>query len=443
MKAGTKIWIGFLIVSLFASLEISAQGVEYDDLYFNKSDRKAKKEKKYKPVSSDENVIKSDVPLTTEEFSSKNINPEYIARYKADELENETDEHEYSTDDYYVDSDERINDNQQEYLDSTKYSSNYNRPDYYRYPNHSAYNRYGYGLNPYYCPPGWNFGLGYTLGSFYGMPYSGYNFSMSWSTGGYGYYPYSSWYDPWYDPWYGGFGYPSYASAWRFGFGMGYYNSFYNPYYYPYHNHYVIINEGSNYNNYHYGRRDSRTSTSLTSRNYSQNRLQSSSPSKNIKVDNASANRSTRDYSKLQNEYYRNSRSTSSVIDRSNYDSRSLNNNRSSYTDRISSSSSKVSNNNTYTSRPSRSSSYTERSNSGRTSGYTTPSRSSSNYTAPSRSRSSYNNNSSRPSSSGSRSSSYSSGSSSGSRSSYTPSRSSSSSSSSRSSSSSSSGRRR
>ena len=452
MKAGTKIWIGIMIFSLFSAVQLSAQDGEYDDLYFNKSDRKAKKEKKYQPTTSEENVVKSDVPLTTEEFSSKNINPEYIARYKADELENETSGDNYTSDDYYVETDKRIDKNQQAILDSgnTKYSNNLTRPDYYRYPNNYANNRYGYGINPYYCPAGWNVGLGYTFGSFYGMPYSGYNVSMTWSSGGYGYSPYSSWYnpwyDPWYDPWYGGFGYPSYASRWSvgFGFGFGYYN-YYRPYnYYPT---YVVIGEGNS--NVHYGRRDSRTSSSTAVRNYP-DRNQTASTSKNIKLNDntGSINTRTRDYSKLQNEYYRtNNRSVNATnsVDRSSYTNRSSVS-RSPSNDRIisSTSNSRVSNNSTYTSRPSRSNNYYNSSNNSGRTGYSTPSRSNSgsNYYTPSRSNSSsYSNRSySRPSSG--RSSSYSSGSSGSRSSSYTPSRSSGNSSSySRSSSSSSSSR--
>ena len=84
---------------------------EYDDMYFNKSDRKTVKvEKVASTTTLDKNNNASNykkISESTETYSAKNVNPEYIARYKSTEsnevneqLKNENKS--YASDDYFV-----------------------------------------------------------------------------------------------------------------------------------------------------------------------------------------------------------------------------------------------------------------------------------------------------------------------------------------------------
>lgn len=428
MEAGNIIKVILIAAGVIYSSGIQAQNVEYDDLYFNKSDRKKQKE-----LIREAQPIGAEVPATTQEYSSKNINPEYLARYDAsEETTFETAEpatEEYTAEDYYVETDERIENNQAEVINA-HYSNTINRPDYYRNSYRPWRHGYGYGLSPYYSPPGWNVGLGYNFGSFYGAPFSGYNLSLSWSSGGY-YSYYDPWYDPWYDSWYGYSPYYYHRSPWRYGFGSYFgYN-----YYYPRYN-YVTIIEG--HDHYTYGRRGSRSSSYVSTRDYdsrSRTNVENRTGSRST-ANNSRSRVSTRDYSSSQNEYYSRSIDSRSSVNRSSRDV--------SRTDR-SASSSRIYNatdsrSSTTVERPTRSRSYSypdrnssrdynrsnyynSRSRSSDNNNNYTPSRSrssSDSYSRPSRSRSSY----SQPSRS--RSSSYSSGSRSSSGRSYsTPSRSS------------------
>ena len=84
--------VGLLSLSLIFS---AAFAQEYDDMYFNKSDRKKVKTNNPEELTaSSKSVSTSDykeITESTEGYSSKNINPEYIAKYKSNEA-NERDQ---------------------------------------------------------------------------------------------------------------------------------------------------------------------------------------------------------------------------------------------------------------------------------------------------------------------------------------------------------------
>ena len=97
-----SIILGVVCLSILFTPSIAQ---EYDDMYFNKSDRKKIKVEK-KVAISDKNTTTDYNKITesTEAYSAKNVNPEYIARYKsteADEL-NSTSQDSYGSKDYFV-----------------------------------------------------------------------------------------------------------------------------------------------------------------------------------------------------------------------------------------------------------------------------------------------------------------------------------------------------
>ncbi|MFC2123297.1 hypothetical protein ACFLU5_00680 [Bacteroidota bacterium] len=304
---------------------------EYDDLYFNSSDRKKDKVENT-VVAKNTTVFTPQSPaLSTQtygdetvNYSAKHVNPEYIARYKSAPADESAIVNEDSEDSYYVEDYDQVT----EYPDEKKYKHS----NYYPYPSTFqgsrdpwlARNYYG---RSYYDPfwgmnssPGWNMGLGYTFGSM-----SGWNMSMGYGSGGWGYNPYNyygspygSMYDPWssysmYDPWYSGSYYSSYS----------YYNPCRNPYRYAYSNSYnryyggyygggsvfYPMNSGYDHRNVKLAKRTARgsntkpgTSNIDRERHYSQD----ARTNENSRAKVASTEK--RDHSEIQNEYYGRSR---------------------------------------------------------------------------------------------------------------------------------------
>ena len=435
----------------------SVKAQEYDDMYFNKSDRKSVKVEKATVLSGDNNnnsATYKEISKSTETYSAKNVNPEYIARYKSTEANEVSDQmvaknDSYSSDDYFVegyDKEEYVSDPDKNAIDYAAL----NKRDQMSYSNQSRsmsspswrFSPYmsmgfgspyggGYGYDPFMR--GYGSGMTIGLGMSYGFGYSpsmSYNIGMSYGSG--------------YNPWGGWGGYPGYYNPYRmssfydpFGSMYGYnpYNSFgYSPYYgggfgcSPYYGGYgstsiLTSNSGSEYyngRNMQYKPRTVRTSAVQNSARTSSENVRTASSDSKIRVPartvSASNGRVSKDYSKVQNEYYNTARRSSSSARR--ISSSTSNTNRNSYS-RSSASASRYSssiNNN----KPSRSSNYSTNSN--RSSSYSGKSSgtSRSSYSSPSRSSSSYSSGSS-----GSRSSSFSSGSSSRSSSSSSGSRSS------------------
>ncbi len=424
--------LGFFI----SAINIQAIGQEYDDMYFTKSDRKTVKVEAKKSNASEVSAPSyKEAVATTENVSSKNINPEYIARYKETES-NEASA--YSDQDYFVEDYNRDSLitrqidyaalNKREQMSQSNQNRNYSSPSWGFSPYMSmgygmGYGMpYGYGYDPFMMGFGPSYSMGFGFGSgFY--PSMSMSMSMSWGTGynpwrGWGAYPYSPYGMYGYDPFAYGAGYPSYYGG-RYcspysGFGMYGMNSFYG------NNRPIYVINGSEQNlNY----------KPRTNRSYADSKISRTNTTENTRVSTASSrvrvpesvtnsptdnNRvSSKDYSRTQNEYYNDARRNASSTSRIT----SAESTRSNYVRNSSTQSSSTINEN----RPSRSagfSNYSGQSASGTrsTSSYSSTgnNRSSSSYSTPSRGTGSGFNNSSFSSGSSSRSSSgYSSGSSS------------------------------
>ncbi len=333
MKARNSIKIfsiSILGLMLIFFTPVKAQD-ENDDMYFTPKDRKEiKKESVYVPSSKAINtaaVDKKEVinpSYTTkiygdaeENYSAKNINPEYIERYKVNSKDSSLNEGLAEDDAYYIENHDRsniINENLDRKLDS-KYS---NYGSYYGYNDPWARSNY-YGRsfsdpfrNPYYGS-GWGYRPGLSISLSFGSGW-GYNpWYSPYSSWGYpGYYGY---YDPWYssyyynpygyDYWYG----PNYYSPYyRYGYASSYY---YSGFYNGYHSGYYVGSGDVNSNLNKYRRRTTRGSENYVVKDgVVPNRRTAVSQESSV-TDNQSVNnraRTSRDYSRTQNEYYTRSR---------------------------------------------------------------------------------------------------------------------------------------
>ena len=354
--------IGLMIVS--ANYSFSQD--EYDDMYFRPDDRKEVKlsdvnlkgnnttegiENKTIAKNTTSDVINpsyspGDYGNLEENYSVKNVNPEYIARYKSNPKDAESSEELAEGDSYY-----------DEYYDRTlmpgegveSKGSKYNYPSSY-YGGYNAMMRNSMYRNPWYDPfysggfgPSWSLGLGYSFGYMPGLSMSfgygngwGYNPYGFYDPWGYGYSPYmSSFYDPFYSPW----SYDPFYSPWR-------YNSMYSyrygyggyPYYcYPSYGFYSgysvayvtnsgtkVVTKGTESNGLAtpaYRNRVSRGSEQISRENLSQttsrNIARRGSNSETQTLTNART-AADRDFSRSQNEYYsrngsRNSSTSSNI----------------------------------------------------------------------------------------------------------------------------------
>jgi len=463
MKEHKSIKFSSSLLSLLSLLLIfsSVNAQEYDDMYFNKSDRKKIKTENKRVVAQEiktsDEIDYSSATKSTELYSAKNVNPEYIARYKATESNEVTEvkpEKEYNSGDYFIEDYDSQNmevgahTNQIDYAalnkrDQMSYS-NYNRNNsnpYWSRPSWGFYPSmtmgYGFGNPFFYDPfmydpfmmggfsPMMSIGMGYGFGAgFY--PSMSYSLAMSWGTGfnpwgGWGAYPFSPYrMGGFYDPWRWGPGFACATCSPYFGNGFGGFYGTSAPFY--------AVNSFNNYDNgrinQYKSRRTSRSATSnQISRRVNEGQRVTSADSR-IRVPNRSTSSGTsngrisRDYSKTQNEYYRSSRNSSATQRISTSSASRSSFNRSSSSSRYNNSSisnnrpSRMNNSSSRFNRSSSGSSYSNYNRSGKSSSYSAPSRSGSS----SFNRSSYSGSRSSSFSSGSRSSS--SGSSSGSRSS-------------------------
>ena len=73
-----------VLLALVASLSIHAQGSENDDMYFTKKDRK-KVKYDLKSTSNDSRttLVQHTQDQYEEEYSAREVNPDYIAKYRA------------------------------------------------------------------------------------------------------------------------------------------------------------------------------------------------------------------------------------------------------------------------------------------------------------------------------------------------------------------------
>ena len=191
------LFISFAIAS--CSKSYVAQTGEYDDMYFTSVDRD-KLEASSKEFYAENFVEDYKEPLEDNRlqeysdvnYSSKTVNPEYIAKYTNEGLEE--DEAAYFDDNY---SKSEIDEITKTNATSRNNYSNYNSPGsgFGFYPSFS----FGYGYSPWYTPYfGSAFSLTFSRG--WGYPYSP------------AFRPYSGFYDPFYNPY-------GYYNPYRYGYG--------------------------------------------------------------------------------------------------------------------------------------------------------------------------------------------------------------------------------
>ncbi len=289
-----------------------AQQKEYDDMYYSASDRsklEASSQEFYvenftedykQPLEEDQLNEYADV-----NYSSKTVNPEYIAKYTSEILSEEetTSETEYFVEDY--DKNNVTAEGSNVTTGNANANYNWNRaPGFGFYPSLS----YGYGYSPFFPSPYYG-GSGFRLSVSYGFgsPYSSFYNPYSSFYNPYGFnsfYGYNGFYDP-YDPFY--WDRWRYGSAYSSGYAQGYYTG-------------SSLNSGSyGSNDYNTGvvsvrkvTRAPRTTrgTSNYSRNYNDNR--SGNDDNRVYIDRGSvAVKSGRTSTGARNNYYKRTRTRS------------------------------------------------------------------------------------------------------------------------------------
>lgn len=278
-----------LLLATFSLAGISgafAQGVEYDDMYFNKEDRaklraqrtaaalayKASEEKS-KQFESKENY---DVN-PTDSYSARNVNPEYTSRAHTQSAQ--------ADDDYFV-SNYQYNSNRFENWNnnySNWYNNSWYRPNYYG-PGINTWNSPYYGYDSWSSPwydPFWSYNGWSSSFSFH--------YGRSWNYGWGGNYNY------WNRPYYG---WDPYGMAYSgYGYGMGYGGGYWNNYRYP--GTIVVINNGEyNGRGVVYGKRPTRGTSIVSEPNTGRSRSNVST----VRNDNSSGRVSTQN--QKQEEYY-------------------------------------------------------------------------------------------------------------------------------------------
>jgi hypothetical protein len=201
-----------LAALLFATASF-AQGVEYDDMYFNSKDRatlnaqRTSAEASYSASTSSsikksrKNDIQEEVFVNpTDSYSARNVNPEFAARSNSETALADDQDYFVSNYKYKTSSDiNQWNNNFNSWYGNPMYGSNYygssinawNSPYYGSYydpfgnPWSNPYYRSGWSSSySFYMGNSWNYGWG-GMGYGYGYPYG--NSWSSWGYGGYGY----------------------------------------------------------------------------------------------------------------------------------------------------------------------------------------------------------------------------------------------------------------
>jgi|GEM_PF-345853 len=232
------------ILTFSATLSISAQQIENDDLYFNAKDRAKVKASREVALSANKDIVARGIK-SSDQYSGRTVNPEYTSRLNANSNSIQGSSNPYFDSEYQSTSTASNN---------SGYYNGYN--NYYGRSFNNSY--YGNSFNNPYYGNSWN------------SPYSSfYDYS-----GMYGFNPYSSFYPSYYSP----FGYASSLSL-----GLTFGNPFYSPYYgynsmmygyggmyggyaggiYGYPGYYpstIIVNNGDNGSSMVYGKRYSRSS---------------------------------------------------------------------------------------------------------------------------------------------------------------------------------------
>jgi hypothetical protein len=243
------------LLALVTTLQVTAQRVENDDMYFTSKDREKLKVAEAESSSKDtytssKKKIKKDEPETlseetsnpTDSYSARTINPEYISR--SNSAQASEDEQNYYVEGYTPA-------NTSDSYSSNNYNNSYSNNQYANYNSfNNCNNRYGaygydqfyspyYGysnpwLSPYYSSPGWTLSIGSSWGNSWGNNY----------------------------------GYGNYGYGGGCGCGNSFYNSysyFNNPYYYsPYYSSYYNYGGSGDTYRINYGKRPSRNSAFVT-----------------------------------------------------------------------------------------------------------------------------------------------------------------------------------
>lgn len=289
-------------ISLIAVNGVYAQGVEYDDMYFNSEDRA-----KLKAMRTEDVAYKS--PTTkrldrfdeneninpTDTYSARNVNPEYTSRSHTQTAQ--ADDQDYFVNNYQYNR-TQLNNWNNDFTDW--YSSQWYRPNYYG----AAINRWN---SPYYGYNSWN--------SPWYDPYwshNGWSTSFSFHYGRPWNYGWGGNYNYWNRPYYG---WDPYGMAYT-GYGIGYGGGYWNNYMYP--GTIVIVNGGENSNReVVYGKRPSRSSNIVSDRN----NVRSRSNVTNAVRNNESSGRVSTQSRKQEDYYSRYNRVRTNT--NSSYDSRS------------------------------------------------------------------------------------------------------------------------
>lgn len=269
-----------ILLATFSLLGISgafAQGIEYDDMYFNAEDRAKLKAQRATEIAYNTPTSRKlayeeaeERANPTDSYSARNVNPEYTSRAHTQTAQSDEE-------DYFV--------------------SNYQY-------NRNQYNNWNNNFNNWYSNPWYR-------NNYYGPAINSWNSP---------YYGYSSWNSPWQDPFWSYNGWSSsfsfhYGSRWNYGWG-GAYNYWNRPYYgwdpyfgglgygggywnnYRYPGTVVVVNRGDR-GDVIYGKRPSRSTTIVSDRNYVRSR---SNLSTSVRDDNNSGRISTQ--GRKQEEYY-------------------------------------------------------------------------------------------------------------------------------------------
>ena len=219
----TKLTLGLAAIGLLGSCATSdqfAQTSEYDDLYFTASDRNTVEFTKLNDPKKAEYQRGSYV-YDQQSFSSKNVNPEYIARYNnSGNQQNLQQEENAQSDEYYVEEYEREDLRE---VDQPQIINNfYGAGGPYSTFGNPAFNRWGLGgfYDPFFYPfmmdpffgasafGPWGMRPGLNVGLSFGWGRPGWGFGNAWG--------YSPWRDPFYSPW-------GFRNAYAMGFNNGFY----------------------------------------------------------------------------------------------------------------------------------------------------------------------------------------------------------------------------
>jgi len=320
MKAG-RLFRRVLVISLISVFTTELIAQEYDDMYFTSSDRKVLKKDNSENDSRATYQSYTNSSNYDDNYTAKDVNPEYIARYRSQAL---SDNSISENPNYGRTYNEPVEYFPEEEVDpSATVINNYYGNSAYRYtPNRWRFrNSLAFGYNPW---GGWNTGFGFSAG--FGDP-----FWNPYRGGGFGWGGGLGWYDPWvapgfgfYDPFFDPFFCPP-------GFGVGFFprrNSFIAGYYTGLYgrNSVVVVGEPVRSRRVVTGARYSRGGTvagvsrsSVSTVNRSSRSTITSEGSANGRStvtrgrsSVATTGRGSRDYSNTQNEYYSRSRANPS-----------------------------------------------------------------------------------------------------------------------------------